>query len=80
MIMVKKKKNDVSIQRKPMSEKRVKEKHKYVPVNPKGQENRDNIRRVGEILGDMQPEQPQGDRKMVDTQIGMSSRAPQNRG
>ena len=53
--MVEKKQNGVSIQRKPRNEKQVKERHEYGPVNPKGQENRDNIREVGEILGDMQP-------------------------
>ena len=53
MIIVKKNKNDVSIQRKPRKEKRAKEKHKYVPDNPNWQENRDNIRKVGEVLGDM---------------------------
>ena len=53
--MVEKKQNGVSFQRKSKKEKRGKEKHENGPVNPKGQENRDNIREVGEIHGDMQP-------------------------
>ena len=48
------------MQRKPRKEKQLKEKHEYGPVNPKGQENRDNIREVGEILGDMQPRATRG--------------------
>ena len=58
--MVTEKKNGVSIQRKPRKEKRGKEKHEYGPVNPKEQENRDNTREVGEILGDMQSRATRG--------------------
>ena len=72
--MVKKKKNGVSIQKTPRKEKLIKEKNEYVPVSPKGQENIGNIREVAEILEDMQSEESQGDRKRVETQMGMSSR------
>ena len=78
--MVKGKKSGVSEQKKAEEREKGKKKHEDVPVNPRGQENKDNIRKVGEILGDMQPEGPQGNRNRVETQVGTSSRGSQNRG
>ena len=61
--MVKKKKDGTSKQRKPRKEKRVKEKHMDVLVNPKEQENKDDIQEEGELLDDMLPGEPHGDHK-----------------